>query len=171
MVCASETTGPCSRGRWKSSTRVGCTATRALAATSSACSSRMMAARSGATTRSGTVGGAMVGGEACRRVMASRRVRAGGGALAGALGGEVLSVAGAVDIDANGVHGKAVEDRRGERGVSQKASPVAEGNIRGDRRGDLAVTAIDEIVERVSGGGAVARLPALTHTDVAGECE
>lgn len=86
--------------------------------------------------------------------------------MAGALGGEVLSVAGAVDIDANGVHGKAVEDRRGERGVSQKASPVAEGNIRGDRRGDLAVTAIDEIVERVSGGRLVAALLDLPQTDV-----
>src|SRR5260221_4534110 len=119
MAWASETTGSCSWGLGKSSIRVGCSARRAVAATSSACSSKTMAASSGATTRSGTVGGAGVGGEAGRRLMASRRGRAVGGALAGTLGGNVLSVAGPVDVDEDGVHGEAVEDRRGERGVAE----------------------------------------------------
>src|ERR1700683_2556778 len=55
---------------------------------------------------------------------------AGGGALSCALGGDVLSVAGPVDLDADGVHREAVEDGRGEGGVAEKASPVAERDIR-----------------------------------------
>src|SRR5271156_6198324 len=135
MVWASETTGPWSRGLWKSSMRVGCSARRALAATSRACSSKTMAASSGARTRSGTVGGTRIGGGAVRRLMASRRWRAGGGALSCALGGDLLSVAGPFDLDADGVHREAVENGRGEGGVAEKASPVAEGDIRGDRGG------------------------------------
>ena len=60
---------------------------------------------------------------------------------------DVLSVAGPVDVDANGVHRETVEDRGGEGGIAEKASPVAESDVGGDRGGDLAVTAVDEVVE------------------------
>jgi len=98
--------------------------------------------------------------------MGSCRGRAGGGALACALSGDMLSVAGPVDVDANGVHGEAVEDGGGERGVAQEAPPVAERDIRSDRRGDLAMPTIDEVVEGVRGGRLVAALLDLPETDV-----
>src|ERR1017187_5240497 len=149
--------------------RVMCSATRALAATPSACSSRMMAASSGASTRSGTVGGAVTGGDACRRVIGSCRGRAGGGALAGTLGGDMLSEAGPVDVDPNGMHGEAVEDGGGERGVAQEAAPVAERDIRSDGRGDLAMATVDEVVEGVSGGRLVAAFLGWPETAVKDE--
>ena len=89
-----------------------------------------------------------------------------GGALACTLGGDMLSVAGPVDVDPNGMHGEAVEDGGGERGVAQEAPPVAERDIRSDGRGDLAMATIDEVVERVSGGRLVAPLLDLSQSDV-----
>lgn len=78
----------------------------------------------------------------------------------------MLTVAGSIDIDADGVHGQAIEDGGRERGVAKKASPIAESDVRRDSRGSAAVTAIDEIIECVRGRGLVVTLFDLTKTDI-----
>src|SRR5205814_1246701 len=88
------------------------------------------------------------------------------GALGGARLGDVLPVAGPVDVDANGVHGDAVEDGGGERGVAEVAAPVAERDIGGDGGGNAAVPAVDEVVEGVRGSWLVAALLDLAEADV-----
>ena len=51
------------------------------------------------------------------------------GGLAGAEAGEVLAIAGAVDVEADGGHGEAIEDRGGDGGVTEVLAPRAEFDI------------------------------------------
>jgi hypothetical protein len=46
---------------------------------------------------------------------------------------DVLPEARAGDVDADGVHREAVEDRGGQGGVAEVAAPLAERDVRGDR--------------------------------------
>lgn len=64
------------------------------------------------------------------------------------------------------MHRESVEDRSGERGVTEVAAPVAQRDVRRDGRRDLAVPAIDEVVEGVSCSRLVAALLDLPETDV-----
>jgi len=75
------------------------------------------------------------------------------GALGGAGHCDVLAIARSDDVDANRVHREAVEDGGGQGGVAEVAAPVAERDIGGDGSRCVAVSTIDEIVERVRGGG------------------
>jgi hypothetical protein len=63
----------------------------------------------------------------------------------------VLSEARTGDVDADSVHREAVEDRGGQGGVAEVTAPVAERDIRGDRGGNVAMPAVDQVVERVRG--------------------
>lgn len=72
--------------------------------------------------------------------------------------GDVLPVAGPVDVDADGVHGEAVEYGGGEGGVTEVTSPVAEGDVGCDGGGHVAVATVDDVVERVRGGGLIVTL-------------
>jgi len=83
----------------------------------------------------------------------------------------VLAVARAVDIDADRVHGEAVEDRGGEGSVAEEAAPVAERDVRGDGGGDAGVPPIDEVVEGMSGGWLIAALLDLAEADVVNDQE
>ena len=94
------------------------------------------------------------------------RCALGGGALGGARVGDVLAVAGAVDVDADGVHRESVEDGHRDGGVAEVAPPVAESDIGGHRGRDTAMPAIDEVEEHVSGGGLVVALLDLAETDI-----
>src|SRR3954471_195180 len=79
-------------------------------------------------------------------------------AFLGAVAGDLLAVAGSVDVDADGVHGEAVEDSGGQGGVAEVAAPAAELDIRRDRCRGLGVTPVDQIEERVRGGRLVLAL-------------
>ena len=94
------------------------------------------------------------------------RLGLGGGVLVGAQVGDVLAVAGAVDVDADGVHGEPVEDGDGDGGVAEVAPPVAESDVGGDGGGDAAVPAVDEVEEGVGGGGLVVALLDLAEANV-----
>jgi hypothetical protein len=83
----------------------------------------------------------------------------------------MLAVARAVDVDADRVHGETVEDRGGEGSVTEKATPVAERDVRGDRSGDTGVSPIDEVVEGVSSGRFIAALLDLAEADVVNDQE
>jgi hypothetical protein len=83
----------------------------------------------------------------------------------------MLSVAGTVDIDPDRVHREAIEDRSGEGGVTEVATPVAEHDVRGDGGGGLAVPPVDEVVEGVGGGWLVAALLDLPEPDVVDDQE
>lgn len=100
------------------------------------------------------------------RRAARRRVSALGGALLGTGLCDVLAVAGTVDVDAYGVHRESVEDGGGERGVAEIAAPVAQGDVGGHRGGDAPVPSVDDVVERVRGGGLVVALFDLADADV-----
>lgn len=78
----------------------------------------------------------------------------------------MLPVAGAVDIEAYGVHGDAVEDGNGERGVAEIAPPCAQLDVRAKRSGGVTVALVDEVEERVSGGGLVFALFDLAEPHV-----
>ena len=90
----------------------------------------------------------------------------GAGSGLGALLGHVLAVAGPVDVDAQSVHGQAVEDGHGNGGVAEVTPPVAEGDIGGDGGGEPAMAAVDEIEEGVSGGGLIVPLSHLAEPDI-----
>ena len=68
--------------------------------------------------------------------------------------------------DADRVHGEAVEDRGGQGGVAEITAPVGECDIRGDRGGCVAVATIDEVVQRVRGGGLIGAPLDLPQADV-----
>lgn len=56
--------------------------------------------------------------------------------------------------------------RVASRGVTKVAAPVAELDVAGDGRRELAVTAIDQVEERVGGGRLVVALLHLAEPDV-----
>ena len=78
----------------------------------------------------------------------------------------MLAVAGAVDVDADGVHGETVEDGGGDGGVAEVASPFAKIDIGGNGGRELAMPAVDEVEEGVRGGGLVVALADLAETDI-----
>src|SRR5271170_1373568 len=91
---------------------------------------------------------ARAGAPSARPVPASSRVRAvsrRGSAVgrlsARALRRDVLAVAGAVDVDADGMHGEAVEDAGGDGGVTEVAPPFTQVDIGSDGGGKLSVPA------------------------------
>lgn len=86
--------------------------------------------------------------------------------LAGAESGEVLAVAGAVDVEADGGHGEAIEDRGGDGGVAEVLAPRAQLDVGGDRGRPELVSAIDQVPEHVGGGRGVAVGGHLTEADV-----
>jgi hypothetical protein len=65
------------------------------------------------------------GGVGTRERRSSERGRAVGGPALG----DVLAVARTIDVDADRVHGESVEDRGGEGGVAEEATPVAERDV------------------------------------------
>ena len=69
------------------------------------------------------------------------------------------------------MHGQAVEDRGGQGGIAEVAAPVAEGDVRGDGGGGVAMTAVDEVVERMRGGRLVVAALDLAEADVVDEQE
>jgi len=100
-------------------------------------------------------------------------LRGGGGALStrgggglGSLLGDVLAVAGSVDVNAQGVPGEAVEDGHGDGGVAEVTAPDAEGDVGGNDGRGAAVAQVDEIEEGVSGGGLVVAFLDLAEADI-----
>ena len=99
-------------------------------------------------------------------ILIHRRLESGCGQISGLRLGllastslrDVLSITRSININANGVHGEAVEDGGGEGGVAEIAAPVAEHDVRRDGGGDLAVPTVDEVVEGVRGGRLVSAL-------------
>ena len=85
--------------------------------------------------------------------------------------GHVLAPARAGDVDADGVHRKAVEDRRGQGGVAEVAPPIAERDVRGDRGGHVPVPAIEQVVQGVRGGGFIGPLLDLAQAHVVDDQE
>lgn len=92
-------------------------------------------------------------------------------AVGGPALGDVLAVARAVDVDADRVHGEAVEDRGGEGSIAEEAAPVAERDVRGDGGGDACVSPVDEVVEGVRRGRFIAALLDLAKANVVDDQE
>jgi len=59
-----------------------------------------------------------------------------GAPAGGAVTCDFLAIAGAVDVDADGVHGDAVEDGDGEGGIAEIAAPGGELDVGGEGGGD-----------------------------------
>jgi len=78
----------------------------------------------------------------------------------------VLAVAGAVDVETDGIHGGAVEDGRGQGGIAEVAAPGGELDVGAEGGGGVAVTPVDQVEEGVSGGGLVVALFDLAEADV-----
>jgi len=72
-----------------------------------------------------------------------------------ARGGDVLAIAGTIDVDPEGVRGEPVEDGGGERGIAEVPAPVAERDVGRHGGRGATVAAIDQVVEGVGGGGLV----------------
>src|SRR3990172_8781115 len=90
-------------------------------------------------------------------------------ALLGALLGDVLAVAGAVDVEADGVHGGAVEDGDGERGIAEVAAPGGELDVGGEGGRGVSVALVDQVEEGVGRGRLVLALLFPTAPYVAGD--
>ncbi len=69
--------------------------------------------------------------------------------LLGALLGDVLAVAGAGDVEADGVHRGAVEDGGGEGGITEVAPPGGELDVGAEGGGGVAVPLVDQVEEGV----------------------
>lgn len=78
----------------------------------------------------------------------------------------MLAITGAVDVDADGEHREAIEDGHRDGGVAEVASPVAESDVGGYGSRRLAVPAVDQVEEGVSGSGLVLALLDLSETDI-----
>jgi hypothetical protein len=93
------------------------------------------------------------------------------GALGGAGLGDVLAIARSDDVDADRVHREAVEDRGGQGGIAEIPAPVAERDIGGDGSRYVAMSTVDEVVERVRGGGLFGAALDLAKTHVVDDQE
>jgi len=123
-------------------------------------------------------GGGGIVGQGGQAAGVVRRGRAGvvgrsSGGLGGRLGsgllalvGEVLAVARAADVEAEGAHGEAVEDGHGEGGVAEVAAPVGERDVGADGGAGAAVPGVDEAEQEVGRGGFVVALADLAEADV-----
>ena len=92
-----------------------------------------------------------------------------GSVLSDALGADLrhlLSIARTIDLDADSMHDQSIEDRRGERGVSEVASPVAQFDVRGDGGRAMGMPAVDEVVEGMGRRGLVIALLELSQADI-----
>jgi hypothetical protein len=83
----------------------------------------------------------------------------------------VLAPAGSADVDADGVHREAVEDRGGQGGVAEVAAPIAERDVGGHRGRHVTVATIDEIVQRVRRGRLLRAPLDLAEADVVDDQE
>jgi hypothetical protein len=102
----------------------------------------------------------------CGGVALGGEVPLGSGLLLGAQVGDVLPVAGPVDVDAQGVHRQPIEDGHGDGGVAEVAPPVAQGDVGRHGGGDAAVPSVDQVEERMGGRGLVVALLDLAEADV-----
>lgn len=78
----------------------------------------------------------------------------------------MLAVAWAVDVDADGVGGEAVEDGGGERGVAEVLAPGGELQVGGDGRRSVHVAAVEQGKEHMGRGRLVAAALELAEADV-----
>ena len=78
----------------------------------------------------------------------------------------MLSVARAVDVEADGMHRETIKDSSGKRRITEVLAPVAQGDVGGDGGGSVAMPAVDEIVEGVSSGRFVAAFFDLAEANV-----
>ena len=63
------------------------------------------------------------------------------------------AVAGAFDLDNDGVVQQAVEKRRGDHGIAEDLAPFGKAAVRGEHHGALFVTGVDELEEEVAAAG------------------
>lgn len=84
----------------------------------------------------------------------------------GPVASDLLTVAGPVDVETDGVHGDSVEDGDGESGVAEVLGPGAELDVGAEGGGGLAVPPVDEVVEGMGGGGLVLALLHLAEAYV-----
>lgn len=68
--------------------------------------------------------------------------------------------------NADGEHGKAIEDRHRDGDVAEVPSPVAESDVRGHGSGRLPVPAVDQVEEGMGCRRLVVALLDLTEADV-----
>src|SRR6266545_700890 len=143
----------------------GCMARRAKVLSSRMCWSAASTASSGAATRSRGVG--RTGAVECAgaRLRRSRRV-VGDAMVFRAPLGQVVTVARAVDVDADRGRRESIEDRRGQGRVAQVLAPFAELDIRSERGRGLLVPAIEEVEEHVRGGWFVVASAQLAKANV-----
>lgn len=86
--------------------------------------------------------------------------------LSGTFSSDVLSIAGAVDVDTDGVHGQSVEDGGREGGVAEVFPPTTELDIGAQNGRDLQVAAVEQVEQRVGGGRLVVMFTDLAEPDV-----
>ncbi len=86
-------------------------------------------------------------------------------------GAGVLAIAGAVDVDPDGLHGKPVEDSGSHGGVAEVAAPIAELDVGGNGGTAVAVTLVDEVVQGMSSGGLIGAFAHLSDPDVINDKE
>ncbi len=82
-----------------------------------------------------------------------------------------LAIAGAVDVDANRLHGKPVEDSGSDGSVAEVAAPIAELDVRGNGGTSVAVTLVDEVVEGMGSSGLIGTFADLSDPDVINDKE
>ena len=63
------------------------------------------------------------------------------------------AVAGAFDLDNDGVVQQAVQKRRGDHGIAEDLAPFGKAAVGGDHHGALFVTGVDELEEEVAAAG------------------
>lgn len=78
----------------------------------------------------------------------------------------MLSIAGSVDVDTDGVHGQSVEDGGGQGCVAEVAPPTTELDIRAQSGGGLLMSAVEQVEQRVGGGRLVVVFTDLAEPDV-----
>ena len=133
---------------------------------SRSCWSATRTASSGAATSSGGVSDGC--GDAGADAGATWRLRGivDNAPVLGALLGQVVAVARAIDIDADRGHGEAIEDSRGQGRVAQVLAPFAKLDIRSERGGGVFVPAVEQVEEDVGRGGLVVAAAQLPEPDV-----
>ncbi|MEY4576586.1 MAG: hypothetical protein RL701_1289, partial [Pseudomonadota bacterium] len=84
----------------------------------------------------------------------------------GTTGRDMLPIARPVDIDADRVHGKSIEDRSGQSRITEVAPPITQRDVRRHGSRDAAMSSVDDVVERMRGRGFIVALFDLTEPDV-----
>ena len=78
----------------------------------------------------------------------------------------MLSIAGAVDVDTDGVHGQSVEDGGREGGVTEVFPPTTELDIGAQNGVGLLVSAVEQVEQRVGGRRLVVVFSNLADPDI-----